>query len=197
MEASHDWIEFTIHRPMAHAPGAVFRYNSGATQLLAHIFKVATGTDIEEYAARHVFAPLGIRDYFWKRTPAGLVDTEGGLYLRPRDLAVIGRLFLQRGEWMGTRIVTPEWVSESVAPATTAAADGTKYGFKWWLYPYGRDNRLVWGANGFGGQRLFVIPEHEVVIVLTGWNIVPGTPTLSPRVAIERVLAAVTGGLEP
>ena len=50
MEASFDWVQYAIDRPMAAEPGTVFRYNSGATQLLSHIFRVATGKDIEEYA---------------------------------------------------------------------------------------------------------------------------------------------------
>ena len=74
---------FTIDRPMAAEPGTVFNYNSGASQMLAHIFRKATGRDIEEYAAAHLFAPLGIRQWFWKRTPTGLADTEGGLYRDP------------------------------------------------------------------------------------------------------------------
>ena len=61
MEASYDWIRFAIDRPMAHEPGTTFQYNSGATQLLSHIFRAATGADIEEYAARHLFAHLPFR----------------------------------------------------------------------------------------------------------------------------------------
>lgn len=191
MEASYDWVRFTIDRPMAQEPGAVFQYNSGATQLLSHIFKAATGTDIEEYAARHLFAPLGIQRYFWKRSPSGLVDTEGGLYLRAHDAAKIAYLFLKNGVWNGQAIVQPEWVQASLAPSI-AVADGVKYGFKWWLYPYGTGGtRMAWGGSGLGGQRPIVIPEHDLVVVFTGWNLLPGRPSLSPRVAIDRILEAL------
>jgi CubicO group peptidase (beta-lactamase class C family) len=191
MEASADWVEFTVHRPMAREPGTAFNYNSGATQLLAHIFRAASGTDIEEYAHRHLFAPLGIGDYFWKRTPTGLVDSEGGLYLRARDLATIGQLFLQHGEWNNTRIVDAQWVSSSTAAAVSTARDGASYGFKWWLYPYGSQGRLAWSGGGFGGQILIVLPEERTVAVFTGWNILPGGPRLTHRVAIDRVLEAI------
>ena len=110
MEGSYDWVRYVIDRPMAREPGTVFNYNSGETQLLAHIFSRATGVDIEEYAARHLFAPLGIERWFWKRTPAGLADTEGGLYLEAKDLARIWYLWLRGGEWNGTRVVSPDWV---------------------------------------------------------------------------------------
>ena len=88
MEASADWVRFTIDRPMAREPGTRFNYSSGESALLAHVFRVATKWDVEEYGATHLFAPLGIRDFFWKRGPSGLADTEGGLYLdptRPRE----------------------------------------------------------------------------------------------------------------
>jgi CubicO group peptidase (beta-lactamase class C family) len=192
MEASADWVQFTIDRPIAQEPGAVFNYNSGASQLLAHIFRVATGKDIEEYAAQHFFAPLGIEQYHWKRSPSGLADTEGGLYLRPHDLAKIGFLFLKNGVWDGQQIVRPEWIKASVAPSVTVAPNGVKYGFKWWLYLYGEDgSRLAWAGSGFGGQIPVVLPEYDLVMVFTGWNILPDKPRLSHRVAIDRVFRAV------
>lgn len=191
MEASVDWVKYTIDRPMAADPGTTFRYNSGATQLLSYIFRKATGQDIEEYADRHLFAPLGITRYFWKRSPSGLVDTEGGLFLRPHDVAKIAYLFLQNGEWEGKAIVTPAWVKASIAPAIPVA-NGTQYGYKWWLYPYGKEGKYVYAGSGFGGQRPMVVPELNLVIVYTGWNILPDGPSLGVRPAIDRIVDAVT-----
>ena len=195
MEASYDWITFTIDRPMAEEPGARFNYNSGATQLLAHIFRRATQTDIEEYAARHLFAPLGIERWFWKRTPAGLVDTEGGLYLEARDLAKIWYLYMKNGAWDGRQIVTPEWVRSSVAPAVAVAPAPTapRYGFKWWLHPHPRDSsRFVWAGSGFGGQFPVAVPDEDLILVFNGWNILPGRPSLPMRRMLARIVAGVT-----
>lgn len=191
MEASFDWVDYVINRPMAQEPGARFRYNSGASQLLSHIFRVATGRDIEEYAAQSLFAPLGINAWFWKRTPTGLPDTEGGLYLSRQDLARVAYLFAREGRWNDRIIVTPEWVRESVAPSITVA-QGLKYGYKWWLVPYGpADPRVAWSGSGFGGQFPLIFPDYDVVVVVTGWNIRAGGPGLSWRVIIDRILAAV------
>jgi CubicO group peptidase (beta-lactamase class C family) len=190
MEASFDWVKFAIDRPMAVEPGTVFNYNSGATQLLSHIFTVATGQDIEEYAAKYLFAPLGIERYYWKRTPYGFADTEGGLYLTARDLAKIGYLFLKNGEWEGKQIVQAEWVKLSVTPAASVAPT-VKYGLKWWLYPYNDGTSgFAWAGSGFGGQKPIVLPEYDMVLVFTGWNILSGR-SLSHRVAIDRSIAAV------
>jgi CubicO group peptidase (beta-lactamase class C family) len=194
MEGVYDWVTYTIDRPMAREPGAAWNYNSGATQLLAHIFHRATGTDIEEYAARHLFAPLGIERWFWKRTPAGIVDTEGGLYLEARDLAKIWYLFLRGGAWEGRQVVSPEWVRASVAPAVPVsnAPNASRYGYKWWLHANPVDStRRVWAGSGFGGQLPIAIPEHDMVIVFNGWNILPGRPGLPLRRTLERILRGV------
>jgi CubicO group peptidase (beta-lactamase class C family) len=193
MEASFDWVQFTIDRPMAQEPGTTFRYNSGATQLLSHVFRSATGRDIEEYAVQHLFAPLGIERYFWKRSPSGLIDTEGGLYLAPRHLAKIAYLYLKNGLWENNQIVPTDWVKASIAPSVTVSDAGVKYGYKWWLYPYGKEQRYAFGGSGFGGQRPIVLPELDIIMVFTGWNVLPGKPNLTVRAAIDRILEAVVG----
>ena len=191
MEASFDWVKFAIDQPMSEEPGTRFNYNSGATQLLSHIFRVATGHDIEEYAARHLFTPLGIETWFWKRTPTGLADTEGGLYLRRHDLAKIAYLFLKNGNWEGKQLVTAKWVKESVTPSIAVSANGVKYGLKWWLHPYGpNDARLVWAGSGFGGQFPIIVPDYDLIIVANGWNILDGKH-LSTRTLVDRMLGAI------
>lgn len=190
MEASADWVQFAINRPMAHEPGAVFAYSSGASALLAYVFKKVTGSAIEEYARKHLFSPLGIKRFYWKRTPNGLADTEGGLYLTPQDLAKIGYLYLMNGVWEGKQILQKDWIKASVAPTVSKARAGMKYGFQWWLLPYGEGpDRLAWTGSGFGGQRLVVIPEYDLVLVFTGWNIDPNRPR-SILETIEPVLRA-------
>jgi len=200
LEASFDWVKFTIDRPMSDEPGSVFKYNSGATQLLSYIFSAATGKDIEEYAAQHLFGPLGIDRYYWKRSPTGLADTEGGLYLDPHDLARIAYLFLKNGRWEDKQIVSQEWVKASITPAI-AVGDArhdpaSKYGLKWWLFPYGDGpSRLAWAGSGFGGQMPIILPDYDLVMVFTGWNILPDMPRrtiFSQRLAIDRVLHAIS-----
>ncbi len=111
MENSDDWIQFVIDQPMSDQPGERFVYNSGASQLLSLIIKKATGRHVDEYAREHLFGPLGITGFAWKTTPTGHPDTEGGLYLIPRDLAKIGYLYLMDGVWDGARVLPEGWVS--------------------------------------------------------------------------------------
>jgi CubicO group peptidase (beta-lactamase class C family) len=194
MAVAPNWVQFTIDRPMVRNPGEIFQYNSGATLILGEIFRMATGSDLEEYAVQHLFAPLGIDDYFWKRTPTGLVDTQEGLYIASRDIAKIAYLFLKRGQWDGQQVVPEEWVRASVASSVSVKEDRSiEYGYKWWLYhyQYEGEDRVAFAGEGFGGQHSIVLPELDIVLVFTGWNILPDRPSLETTVAIERILKAV------
>jgi CubicO group peptidase (beta-lactamase class C family) len=192
MEATHDWVEYVINQPMAAEPGKVFVYSSGVTELLAHIFKRATGRNVDEYAADYLFKPLGIR-YHWKHEPAGLPDTEGGLYISASDLAKIGFLFLHNGMWAGKQVVPQDWVKASVSSDMSVEDENQKwkYGFQWWLQPYGKaPQQFAWAARGFGGQELRVLPEYDLIFVSTGWSILPETEG-KRHDQLSRILAAV------
>ena len=196
MAKAHNWVQFTLDLPMGTEPGTIFNYNSGATLILGHIFRLATGIDIEEYAVEHLFAPLGIDDYYWDRTPYGLTDTQEGLYISARSLAKIVQLFLQKGRWLDEQVIPATWVEESIAPHYfTGAAGDEAYGYLWWSQPYTLEETTLraYFGKGFGGQRPIFLPELDMVIVLTGWNILPGQPFFHAMEAIERVTTAITG----
>lgn len=169
MEAADDWVQYVIDRPMAQEPGKVFNYSSGGSELLAFVFQQETGQDIERYGDKYLFTPLGM-NHFWKRTPLGLPDTEGGLFLSITDLAKIGYLYLQDGIWDGTRIVSKEWIRRSLAPSIDAD-EGYKYGYQWWLFPRTDRQGYIWTGRGFGGQILMVFPQENLIAVTTGWQI--------------------------
>jgi CubicO group peptidase (beta-lactamase class C family) len=176
---------------MAAEPGTTYVYNSGITVLLSYILKQTAGQHAEDYAREHLFGPLGIDSFYWKKTAEGLTDTEGGLYLRPADLAKIGYLYANDGVWDGNRLLPEGWVEESMHPATATNFKPTHYGYQWWLLPYeGGKDAFVYTGLGYGGQRLFVIPEYDIVAVFTAWNIY-GDPQLSSLDALERVLQTV------
>ena len=193
LEASPDWVQYTINRPMMREPGTVFNYSSGESTLLAYIFSRATGMDIEEYAQRHLFAPIGIERWFWKRTPAGSIDSEGGLYLDATDLARIWYLYALSGMWNGTQVISADWVKLSVTPLVAVSADpaGPMYGLKWWLYRNPTDSaKFIWSGSGFGGQIPMVFPEQDMVVVFYAWNILPGRKALARRSVVQRLVQA-------
>lgn len=195
MEASEDWVGFVINLPMAFEPGKHYAYSSGATELLAHIFRQETGFDIEVYAKAFLFRPLGIRSHHWKRTPMGVVDTEGGLYLTDEDMARVGYLYLKGGKWNGTQLVDAGFLKQALTPQVEAGHDMEglppwQYGFQWWLLPY-EPGRLMWAARGFGGQRILVFPQDELIVVTTQWDILRETE------AIPKMLPLIRQAVKP
>lgn len=172
LEASTDWIGFTLSQPMDAEPGTKWAYNSGGSQLLSGIIKTATGRFIDEYAAQHLFRPLGITDWHWKKTPTGHPDTEGGLYLAAEDLAKIGYLYLRRGEWEGSQILPVDWVERATKPHVRGVAGAWDYGYQWWITE--RQDTEIWAGRGFGGQLLIMIPAFDAVAVVNAWNIFGG-----------------------
>jgi CubicO group peptidase (beta-lactamase class C family) len=200
MEASSDWIQFVLDQPMADEPGRSFTYNSGATQLLAGVLRQATGMQADDYAREHLFRPIGIERFQWKRAN-GVTDTEGGLYLTPRDLARVGVLLLGDGVWEGRRVVPEGWLRESTTQRIRASdSDDPKaafgYGYKWWLIPETPSRPRAVAALGYGGQRLIVVPDRDLVAVFTGWNIWE-RPALSAHFALDRLLGAIRPAATP
>ena len=169
LEYSRDWIAFTLSQPMDAAPGTKWVYNSGGSMLLSGIIRNATGRFIDEYAREHLFTPIGIKEFHWKKTPTGHPDTEGGLYLSAEDLARIGYLYLRDGLWNGRRVLPEGWVRRATARHVTAVAPGWDYGYQWWIMS--RDGVDIWAGRGFGGQFLIVVPSRDIVAVANSWNV--------------------------
>jgi CubicO group peptidase (beta-lactamase class C family) len=196
LEASEDWLQFVLDKPMAAAPGETYVYNSGNSMIMSAILKVTTGIHAKEYAEQHLFGPLGITDYYWKVVPDGLTDTEGGLYLRTEDLAKIGYLFLHDGVWDDVRLLPEGWVERSARPwvsfATPDNPDSKRgYGFQWWVMNDGSgDAPMQYGGSGFGGQSLIIVPELDLVVVVNSWNIYEQLYSAA-SVIIDHVISAV------
>jgi len=177
-------------------PGTVWEYNSGASVLLGKIVQVATGQRVDAWAKEQLFDPIGIREFYWKTTPSGEVDTEGGLYLSAQDLARIGYLFLRGGMWGERRVVSEEWVVASTSPVvndiqTENGREDAGYGYQWWVPEHDGNTTSVFAGNGYGGQFLQVAPEHDIVVVFNGWNIHGGASASTWRALQDRIIPAI------
>jgi hypothetical protein len=189
LETSQDWVQFTLNQPLDAAPGEKWVYNSGGSHLMSAIVRQATGRTVDKYAEEFLFGPLGIRDYYWKKEPKGLPDTEGGLYLEAEQLAKIGYLYLQDGAWDGKRILPQGWVQSATARRVERVnAAGFGYGYQWWRID--RDGVAIWAGLGFGGQFLVVVPERQIVGVINSWNVFGGG---QPAVLAPFLQALLTG----
>ena len=164
MERSADWEQFVLDRPMATKPGAAFNYDSGNPHLLSAILTKLTGKSALDYAREGLLEPLGISDVFWRTDPQGVSIGGYGLFLQPRDMAKFGYLYLRNGVWDGHEIVPPSWIDRIRHASVSMNLGNLRYANLFWVAP-ARDAYL---ANGFHGQRIFVMPALDVVAVATG-----------------------------
>ena len=174
-EALDDWVGYLLSKPMTVEQGTLFDYNSASSQALSEILATATGIPTNVYAERHLFGPIGIRDYHWNSAPEGHTNAGGGLFLTASDLARFTWLFAQNGEWDGEQIVPAEWVarsSRSAIPVYANDPDGWGYGYQWWIYRHKTaSGPKMYGGWGWGGQFPLIVPELGLIAVFTGWNI--------------------------
>jgi CubicO group peptidase (beta-lactamase class C family) len=170
--ADRDVAEYILDQPLVREPGQRFVYSNGSAVLVGAILENATGMTADSFAEEFLFRPLGIKDHVWTAYPEGTVETEGGLALRPRDLARIGQAFLQNGQWNGAQVIPADWVVEATKQRMTYSTRlGQKgYGYFWMQMqlPYNDKTVSSFSHSGDGGQLLMVIPELDMVIVLTG-----------------------------
>lgn len=177
---AEDPVAFVLERDLMREPGSTFTYHGGLTHLLAVILERATGEELEVYARRMLFEPLGIRDVVWWGDIGGLPSADAGLRMRPRDLAKLGSVFLRGGRWNGKQIVREEWTREVAVPRVEPGhvepapdfVDDVGYGYHWWngRYRSGDQTLEVAMAYGNGQQRVMVIPDLSLAVtVLAGF----------------------------
>ena len=196
MLEAKDPYRYVLEQPMARPPGELFNYCGGATSLLSAALAKGVGRGIDAYAAEKLFGPLAIADFEWLGfTGSAEIAAFGGLRLRPRDLAKIGQLMADDGCWNGKQVLPPGWVEESTRPrANTEGYGSLYYGYQWWLgRSLLRGHDLSWVAGfGNGGQRLFVVPDLDVVVAINAAHYGSPLQGLIPIAILNRfVLPAV------
>ena len=162
-----NWIIDVLKLPLVNEPGEQFEYHSAAPALFGPIIERTSGMSVSDFAKEYLFEPLNISDYHWWILPDRSVLTAGGLQMRPRDMAKIGYLILNGGQWNGKQILSKEWINKSTSKHVFAG--GYDYGYYWWLGKLNKGNQIIELilASGHGGQKIFVIPKLNLVAVFT------------------------------
>ena len=165
---SEDPIGFALSRPVVAEPGTEFNYHGVYSILPSYLIERATGASAETFAAQYLFGPLGIEEWEWDSIANGLTDTDGGLHLRPRDMARLGQLYLDGGMWNDRQVVSQAWVDESTR-RQIVNEDSPDYCLLWWCGDFHYGSRSAWTflASGHGGQKIFVFPDFDLVAVVT------------------------------
>jgi CubicO group peptidase (beta-lactamase class C family) len=197
MQRASDPWQFYLSRPLVSTPGSRFLYSEGSINVVGEVIKRASGLRLDHFAEQYLFEPLGIEQHWWAviRSDIGFVWASGDLRLRPRDMARFGQLYLQGGEWHGQQIVPQQWVEASVVarftfPETPYGDVG--YGYAWWV-PNQAHGPGAFAARGWGNQEIIVIPEHEMVVAVTGGAYYE-YPFMFPHEIIEEWVLPSFGG---
>lgn len=163
MDRPRNQARYILHKPLVSVPGSIFYYRDADAQLISSAFEAVTGQSLLEVASGSLFAALGIEDFFWEANVDGTSLGAIALFLRPRDLAKLGQLALQRGRWGGAQVVPEDWIDASTTVQSTTDDPEFDYGYYWWIVPE-LDAFTAWGH---GGQFIFVVPSFELVVALT------------------------------
>jgi CubicO group peptidase (beta-lactamase class C family) len=152
-------LAYVLHQNLIFLPGTDWYYGDGNPQLLSGIIQRTTGKTEEQFARENLFTPLGIHNYLWEKHSDGLSFGAFGLWLRPRDMAKLGKMMAQNGVWNGEQIVSEDWVAESTKLQTSHQT----YSYYW--YPWEEVGAFY--AEGHGGQLIYVVPGEQLVVVIT------------------------------
>ncbi|NKB32462.1 MAG: serine hydrolase [Pseudomonadales bacterium] len=174
VEQSNDSVAFVLSRDLVNAPGDVFSYSDGYAYVAGEILRNATDSgSVQAYIENSVLSQLSFGPTPWLRLADGRQATAFGLQLRPRDLAKIGTLILNDGQWRGSILLSENWISESTAPhISTSSSLWENYGYFWWgtEFQVGGDSYHADLAEGFGGQYIVVVDALDLVVVSTAEN---------------------------
>jgi hypothetical protein len=156
-----------LNHPVPHEPGTHFLYNTPATYMVSAIVQKQTGQTVLDYLQPRLFEPLGIEDPQWDSSPQGITLGGYGLSVRTEDIARLGQLYLQKGNWNGKQLLPASWVAEATAKqvsnGTASNSDWNQgYGFQFWRCRHG-----CYRGDGAFGQYCIVLPEQDSVVAIT------------------------------
>ncbi|MBO2449719.1 serine hydrolase [Actinomadura barringtoniae] len=196
--ADPDIVAQTLALPIVHRPGTYFEYSQRTPDLLAYIVQRAVGQDLQTFAQRRLFGPIGIpaSDYFWLRDRSGHTYGHANLYLPPNAFARLGTLMLNNGRWNATQLIAPGYVRQVSKPTKTNPC----YGYLFWTNHApcvgpSIPSRKTFAAPplqgmpsdsyamvGFLQQNNFLIPSLGIQVTWTG---VLGDASLDPQTLIS------------
>lgn len=183
-ETQQEPVRRILSESVVAPPGKQFIYSEAGAHLVSPVLETATGMEVEEFARDRLFEPLGIPsdppatplvfpddadayddvDFAWPVDRDGHNLGYGHLRLRPVDMAKLGQLYLQEGEWQGRQLVPFDWVLEATTNRVPSSL-GESYGYFWWPVPLQEGS--AYAAVGFGGQLVEVVPDLDLVIVVS------------------------------
>lgn len=166
-----DLKKLTSNYKVTEVPGIEWKYLGGNTLILSFLLEKVTGKTISEYMSEKVWQRIGAKNpAFWSLDNNGVEKSYCCFYSNARDFARIGKIYLNKGRWNNSVIVSKKYVKESVQPTSQLKDKYGKeidfYGYHWWTAYYkGMD---IFYARGIQGQFIIGIPDKQIIIVRLG-----------------------------
>ena len=162
-----DFVD-SLRRPFVYAPGERFQYDNATSNILGIALARAAGTTLERFAEEHLFEPLGIRNYRWLKDARGNTMGWHNLHLTLDDMLKIGQLVLDEGAWQGRQIVPADWIRAMLTRRNAGGPPSNiPYGYHWYVVQTPDRAHESYGAFGYGGQLIYVVPALKLVIAKT------------------------------
>lgn len=165
--ASDNWVDYVLERPETSRPGTVFSYFTGNTHLLSAILQQATGKTAYEFGKEYLFDPLDMDSVQCSTDPQGISDGGNGFAMNVYDMAKLGELYLNNGNWNGEQIISEQWVKDSTTLQFDRSSGSADYGYQWWVRTFGENAYPAYFAQGHYGQYIFVVPDLNLVVAIT------------------------------
>ena len=151
-------------------PTEVWNYSSGTSNLLSGILRkqFSTHQDYIDFPYKVLIDKIGMHSMLIETDMMGNFVGSSYAWANTRDWAKFGLLYLNNGNWNGEQLFDSRWVDYVSTP--TLHSNGT-YGGHFWLNANGKFPdvpRDMYSANGYQGQRVFIIPSKDLVVVRTG-----------------------------
>jgi len=163
--ASPDWIRYVLARPLDAQPGERMIYSTGNTHLLSAILTEAAHESTWQFAQEALAKLLGFDLPRWSTDPQGIYFGGNDMLMTPRQMLLIGEMYLHKGRAGDRQIMPQAWVEASCEGRARSPRTNERYGYGWWIREF--DTFKTCYAWGFGGQYIFVLPELDLVIVVT------------------------------
>ena len=165
-----DMISYAKNTGIEGEKGKHWEYSSGSSNLLSGLLRQRF-KDYESYFKfpyEQLFSKIGAPSFIIETDPKGNFVASSYAWANARDWAKFGQLYANNGVWNGQRILPEGWTKFTAEEAL--GSDG-EYGAQFWLAnkkDYPNSPKDMYFADGFQGQRIFIIPSENVVIVRLG-----------------------------
>lgn len=189
-----DMGTFVASQELAHTPGTHLQYSSGSTTLLCSILAPEhAGANLPR---EQIFAPLGLTSAVMEPDGAGTPVCSSYMWATPRDWAAVGQFVLQDGEWNGEQLLPDQWMNDSTQALDVESEEDAPYASSWWPNSYADGTLLhaslppdAYWAQGHDGQRIYVVPSEELVVVRLGFS--PAADDIRTTTLVSNLIRAL------